>query len=218
MTPELVIFDCDGVLVDSEGPSNEVTVQNLARYGLNLTTAQGMELFMGLSMSHMRQKIIDMGADLPHDWIDEIYRETYTRLRLGVDPIPSVIDILDQLDAVKIPYCVVSNGSEEKMGITLGQNKLLERFEGNLFSAHNLGVAKPDPALFLTALERFNIAPDRAVVIEDSPSGAEGARRAGIPCYGFAPHDDGRSLTTKGAIVFHAIPELESLLNLKPKA
>jgi len=214
VTPDLVIFDCDGVLVDSEGPSNDVTVKNLARYGLTLSVDEGMALFMGLSMTAMRQKIIDMGTDLPESWIDELYQETYARLRRGVDPIPGVVDILDHLDATDILYCVVSNGSEEKMGITLGQNGLLDRFNGAIFSAHSLGVSKPDPALFHSALDKFHIAPDRAVVIEDSPSGVIGAVRAEIPCYGFAPHDDGQALVAAGAAVFHEMKELTGLLDL----
>jgi len=180
MPPELVIFDCDGVLVNSEDIANEVMANNLARYGLSLTLEQCMDLFVGGTMMMVKAKAQNLGAQLPQGWINEVYDETYARLRQGVPVIKGIPEILDALDAASIAYCVASNGSEEKMAITLGQNGLLARFEKFMFSAHSLGTAKPDPQMFLHAARSFNITPAACIVIEDSTSGAKAARRANI--------------------------------------
>ncbi len=212
--PDLVIFDCDGVLVDSEPPSNRAAVESLARYGLTLSYDECMRLFVGKSMPDMARIATEMGARLPDNWIEELYAETFALLRQGVPLIAGVVDVLDRLEAENIPYCVASNGSDEKMKITLGQNGLWERFSDRMFSAHRLGVSKPDPALFLAAVVHFNVEPSHCVVIEDSPSGAEGARRAGIRCLGHAQHDDGSSLRAEGAEVFTKMAEVPNLLGL----
>lgn len=147
-TPKLVIFDCDGVLVDSETLSNQVLADNLARYGLHLSLAECMDLFVGGTMAEVRQKAIARGADLPADWVAEVYEETYARLRQGVSLVPGVSDLLALLQERGIAFCVASNGSEDKMRITLGQNGLWELFHPHaMFSAHTLKTGKPDPDL-----------------------------------------------------------------------
>ena len=214
MAPELVIFDCDGVLVDSEVAANTVLVDNLKQYNLSLTLSQCMDLFVGGTMAGVEKEAKNLGARLPANWIDEIYHETYTRLKQGVPAINGVVAILDRLDAKNIPFCVASNGSEEKMGITLGQTGLLPRFENNMFSAHTLGTAKPDPKMFLYAANAYNKVPASCAVIEDSPSGAKAARRAAMKCFGYAPHNDGRKLAKEGAEVFQHMAELTRLLTI----
>lgn len=213
MTPDLVIFDCDGVLVDSEPVSNRLLVENLARHNLRLSLDQAMALFVGGTMAGVRDKARAMGAVLPEDWVDEIYAETYTRLRQGVDAIPGVACVLDALDAAGVPYCVGSNGSDQKMAITLGGTGLLPRFAGRLFSAHAYGVAKPDPDLFLIAARALGVPPARAVVIEDSATGALAAKRAGMACFGYAPQG-GAALAEHGAQVFGDMATLPGLLGL----
>lgn len=212
--PDLVIFDCDGVLVDSEPVTNQILVDNLARYGLQITLADCMTLFVGGTMRGVESRAREFGANLPANWIDEIYGEIYARLRQGVLPVRGIEAVLDRLEAANIPYCVASNGSEEKMGITLGATGLARRFEGNRFSAHTLGVAKPDPRLFLIAAEKMGHDPAQAVVIEDSPTGVKAAARANIPCFGYAEHDDGARLAAEGAYLFHDMADLPALLHL----
>ncbi|AHM03805.1 Putative phosphatase YieH [Roseibacterium elongatum DSM 19469] len=214
MTPDLVIFDCDGVLVDSEPLSNRVLVDNLARHGLTLTLDQAMGLFVGGTMAGVGAKARDLGADLPDDWVDRIYAETYARLREGVDPIPGISALLDRLDAAGLPYCVASNGSEEKMAITLGATGLAPRFEGRRYSAHTLGTAKPDPALFQHAARACGVAPERCIVVEDSATGAEAARRANMPCLGYAPTGDGARLSAQGARIIRDMAEIAAMLGL----
>jgi len=212
MRHDLVIFDCDGVLVDSEPLSNRVLSDNLARYGLNLTLEDTVSLFLGSTMTGVRDKARALGAHLPDDWVDQVYAETYDRLRAGVPLVAGISDLLAALDARALPYCVASNGSPDKMRITLGQNGLWERFRDRMFSAHVLGTAKPDPLLFQTAAAQFDAT--SPVVIEDSPSGVTAAVRAGMRCLGYVAHGDGANLRALGAEVFHDMAEVPVLLAL----
>lgn len=215
-TPKLIIFDCDGVLVDSEPVSNQVMVDNLARNGLQLTVARSMELFVGSTMARAMDKAIALGADLPEGWIEEVYAETYAALKAGVDLVPGVSDLLALLDQNDIPSCVASNGSEDKMRITLGQNGLWQRFHPNaMFSAHALGVAKPDPGLFLAAASHFGLQARDCLVVEDSATGALAAARAGMRCLGYASEGDGEKLAAEGAEVFRSMSEVPRLIGLE---
>lgn len=214
-TPKLVIFDCDGVLVDSEVVSNEVLVANLARHGLQLTLSECMGHFVGGTMKGVCEKARKMGADLPVDWVSDVYQDIYGRLQQGVPLVSGVSELLAVLDREGIPYCVASNGSEDKMRITLGHNGLWERFHPNaMFSAHTLGVAKPEPGLFLAAASHFDIQARDCLVVEDSATGATAASRAGMRCLGYAPEGDGARLAEQGAEVFSAMAMVPALIGL----
>lgn len=209
---DLVIFDCDGVLVDSETISNQVMVDNLAGYGLNLSLQNCMSMFVGGTMSGVRDTARKMGADLPDDWTEQIYAQIYDVLRAGVPVIPGIPELLIHLDERGIPFCVASNGRREKMQITLGQNGLWDRFQGAIFSAHEVGSAKPEPGLFQTAAQHFGA--KSPVVIEDSVSGVTAAARAQMRCLGYAAHDDGPQLAALGAEVFCDMGQVPQLLGL----
>jgi HAD superfamily hydrolase (TIGR01509 family) len=212
--PALIIFDCDGVLVDSEPITNAFLLQDLARYGLHLSMADCDRLFVGGTMQGASEVARSMGADLPDDWVDDYYRRVYAHLGKGVPLVKGVRDVLVRIDARQIQHCVVSNGSEEKMRITLGQNGLWDRFQGAMFSAHAHGTAKPDPELLLIASRQFSVAPQDCVVIDDSPSGCQGAANAGMPCIGFAEHTDPGRLSATGATVIRSMAELPPLIGL----
>ncbi|CUK07551.1 6-phosphogluconate phosphatase [Ruegeria denitrificans] len=209
---DLVIFDCDGVLVDSEPLSNQVLVDNLGRYGLNLTLEDSIAFFLGGTMTGVRDKARALGANLPDDWVDEVYAETYDRLRQGVDLVRGIPELLTALDSKGIPFCVASNGSPDKMKITLGQNGLWERFSEAMYSAHVLGTAKPDPVMFQTAADQFGAT--APVVIEDSQNGVMAAKRAGMRCLAYAPHGQGDKLAEFGAEVFIDMAEVPTLLGI----
>jgi HAD superfamily hydrolase (TIGR01509 family) len=209
---DLVIFDCDGVLVDSEIVANTVIAENLSRHGLRLSVAESMATFMGGSMVHVRDTARAMGADLPEDWIAMIYAEMYAALRRGVEVIAGIPVLLDRLEAAGIPYCVASNGSDEKMDITLGGTGLAPRFAGRRYSAHALGVAKPDPGLFLIAAQSAGVPPDRCLVVEDSNSGAMAARRAGMACLGYVPEGHPDLLSAEGATIIRHMDEVAAHL------
>ena len=129
--------------------------------------------------------------------------------------MPGVPQLLARLDASGIPVCVASNGSEDKMRITLGQNGLWERFHPHaMFSAHSLGVAKPEPGLFLAAASHFGVQARDCLVIEDSSSGVTAAVRAGMRCLGYAPCGGGKKLAALGAEVFTGMAEVPTLLSI----
>jgi len=207
----LVIFDCDGVLVDSEIIGNTIMAQSLSAHGLVINLQECMDLFVGMTMAGVKDKATKLGANFPEDWVARLYKELYARLRQGCPLIDGVVDVLDALDAAGIPYCVASNGSREKMGITLGQHGLLERFGTRIYSAQELGTAKPDPTLFLHAAQ--GCAPARCVVIEDSLAGVLGAKAANMRCFGYAP-ETGEELQNEGAVLFARMAALPALLGL----
>lgn len=213
--PDLVIFDCDGVLVDSERIFNAVLAEDLSSRGLTLSTEVSLPTFAGLAMSAVAEKATKMGADLPDDWIAGVYEKAYASLRKGVPLIPGILEVLARLDAAGVPACVASNGREEKMKITLTPHGLWDRFHPDaMFSAHTLKVAKPDPGLFLAAAAHFNVQARHCVVVEDSATGARAASRAGMQCFGYAAHDKGETLIAEGAEVFHDMADLPRRLGL----
>ena len=213
--PRAVIFDCDGVLVDSEAAAFDLLRVDLARYGQPMTTAEGEAQFIGGTVRGLWLRARGMGARLPDDWVDDFYERLYARLAEGTALIPGIETVLDALDAAGIPYAVGSNGSDQKMQVTLGQHPgVLARLRGRLFSGQTLGAPKPAPDVYLHAARALGQPPEACVVIEDSPTGARAARAAGMRCMGYAAHGDGRALASEGAQVFHAMADLAALLGL----
>lgn len=212
--PDLVIFDCDGVLVDSEPITSEIIADELARHGLPIGVDRVESLFVGGTIAGLCQQARSMGADLPVDWVNHVYGRIYSRLRQGVPIIKGVSAVLDQLDDLNIPYCVGSNGSDEKMQITLGQTGLLERLNDRLFSAQTLGMPKPDPALYLHAAAQFGVAPAACVVVDDSATGCTAGVRAGMRTIGFTEATSPARLTAVGAEIIGSMAELPAKLGL----
>lgn len=213
--PALVIFDCDGVLVDSEPPTIRVMVESFARHGLTLTEEDCARLFVGGTMAGAGVTAQQMGADLPADWVVRIYEDIFAELKRGVPLIAGIMGVLDTLDAAGIPYCVGSNGSEPKMEVTLSQHPALyDRLRGRIFSAYTHGTSKPEPELFLIAARHYGIDPQDCAVIDDSPTGCIAARRAGMRGMGYAEFGDGARLAAEGAQVFHHMADLPGLLGL----
>ncbi len=206
--PELVIFDCDGVLVDSEIIGNTIMAKSLSRHGLVVTLEECMALFVGATMAGVKVKAEGLGATLPDDWVAQIYEDIYARLRQDCPLIEGVAGVLDALDTAGVPYCVASNGSREKMGITLGQNGILERFGDRVYSAQELDTAKPAPELFWHAAR--GISHEHCVVIEDSLNGIRGAAAAGMRCFAYTPGGG----EIEGANRFTKMADLPALLGL----
>ncbi|MCR8724857.1 HAD family hydrolase [Frigidibacter sp. ROC022] len=213
--PRAVIFDCDGVLVDSEPVAHELIAESLSRHGLPISVEEVSSSYIGGTMANVAARARDQGATLPEHWVSDIYAELYARLAEGVALIEGILPVLERLDAAAIPYAVGSNGTRQKMAITLGQHpEVMRRVEGRLWSAHDHGTAKPDPGLYLLAAEGLGVAPGDCVVVDDSPSGCTAGVRAGMRTLGFAEHDDGARLREIGAEVFHRMSDLPGLLGL----
>ena len=215
MTPRAVIFDCDGVLVDSEPAAFDLLAEDLAAHGLVLPRAEMERIFIGGTIAGVHAKARSLGARLPDGWVAGFYERLYARLAEGTPLVPGVLDLLDALDAAGIPYAVGSNGSDRKMQVTLGQHPgLLDRFRDRLFSGQTLGAPKPAPDLYLHAARALGQPPAACAVIEDSPTGVRAAAAAGIRCFGYAPHGDGAALAAEGATVFQSMADLQHLLGL----
>lgn len=215
MTPKAVIFDCDGVIVDSEPPLLEFLQKDFARFGLDITLHELETKYVGGTMALVGERARAAGAALPDDWQVEVYPRVFDMLRAGVPLIPGVEAAFDALDAAGIPYAVGSNGPMEKMDVTLGAHpKVFARLKGRIHSAHTYGTAKPEPGLFLIAAEQLGVSPEDCVVIDDSPSGCIAARRAGMRCFGFDPHGDGARLIEEAAEHLSDMHDLPARLGL----
>jgi HAD superfamily hydrolase (TIGR01509 family) len=181
---DLVIFDCDGVLVDSEPLALRVCVELGAELGWPLTEKEIIDRFLGRSERAVRAQIEErLGPEAADRW-ETLYRE---RLNAAIDTELTEVDgISEALDALTLPSCIASSGSHAKMRRTLTRTGLYERFAGRIFSASEVERGKPAPDLFLHAASRLGVAPERCAVVEDSQYGVRAARAAGMRCFAYA--------------------------------
>jgi len=215
MTPKAVLFDCDGVLVDSEPITNALLAEDLTAHGLPVTPHQCIALFVGGTIASVADQARARGARLPGDWVTGFYARMFARLAAGCPAIPGAEAAVTRLAAAGLGLAVGSNGPLRKMEITLGQHPGLRApFGGHVWSAPALGRPKPDPQVWLHAAERLGVAPADCVVIEDSATGARAARAAGIRCLGYAPEGDGAALGAAGARLFRDMAALPRMLGL----
>jgi HAD superfamily hydrolase (TIGR01509 family) len=204
MPPELIIFDCDGVLIDSEAVASSVISQNLTKLGWPLTTEQSMDLFLGMSIQDMQPMIERrMGRKLPETWRLDLAAEIVMALGTEAKIIPGAREVLEGVNVLGIPWRVASNSSDEEMAVKFDRTGLTALTAGRTHSAGTViaqgGRPKPAPDVFLAAANAANISPVNCIVIEDSTLGVTGAVAAGMTCYGFSPHNDGAHLTAAGA-------------------
>lgn len=178
-----VIFDCDGVLVDSEPTSNRILARMLTGLGLPMTQEQSMATFMGRSWASNLEIIAERLGAAPPDDFTERYRGERNTALADVQPVPGILEAIERID---LPMCVASSGDHPKMRITLGAVGLLDRFEGKIFSAVDLdGRGKPAPDLFLWAAREMGFDPATTAVVEDSGPGVEAGVAAGMQVFGY---------------------------------
>jgi HAD superfamily hydrolase (TIGR01509 family) len=209
---ELVLFDCDGVLVDSEHIAVRVEAQFLTELGWPLSEADVVERFMGRSDQFMDDAITaELGDRLPADWREQFHRRYRAAWAAELKPVDGVLEALDQ---ITVPTCVASSGSHDKLAFTLGHTGLYQRFEGRIFSGYEVANAKPAPDLFLHAAARMGADPAACAVVEDSRFGVQAARAAGMQAFGYAggltPTD---RLEGPDTVVFDDMRELPRLLS-----
>ena len=208
---ELVIFDCDGVLIDSERIAVRTDVQVLATLGWIMTEAECIERFVGLSDRSIKAAIeAHLGIALADDWdkkFQSLYRDAFTS---ELTPVPGIVEALDR---ITLPTCVASSSSHDKLRFTLGLTGLYERFAGRIFSAYDVARGKPAPDLFLHAASRMGVEPAACAVVEDSRYGVQAARAAGMRAFGFAGGLTPASwLEGPGTVVFSEMRQLPTLL------
>lgn len=208
--PEAVIFDCDGVLVDSERIANQVLAELLTEAGLPTTRDESMGLYMGRTMAACRALAEQRhGGPLPEALFEEDYYERcFAAFARELRPVPGIESALAALEHAPIPYCVASSGPPKKIRTTLGHTGLLPRFEGRITSAVEVAHGKPAPDVFLLAAERLGAPPAACCVVEDSVLGVRAARAAGMRVLGFARDVAAEALAAAGAEPFRDMREL----------
>jgi HAD superfamily hydrolase (TIGR01509 family) len=207
-----VIFDCDGVLVDSEPIANRELAQALSEIGLATTPESSMRDYMGRSWAACVEIFSErLGRPLPPGFESDFWERLEAAFHRELEPVPGIHDALARIPT---PICVASSGRIDKMRITLGKTGLWERFEGRIFSAADVPRAKPFPDLFLHAAARMGAAPGDCAVVEDSPRGVEAGVAAGMRVLGFAARSDAAALAASGAEVFRDMRELPDRLGL----
>jgi HAD superfamily hydrolase (TIGR01509 family) len=207
----LVIFDCDGVLVDSERLSHTVLQQMLAESGVELSFEDTVLRFMGASIPTCMATVSELlGDSLPPDFFARFAHRTRTAFEESLTAVPGVEQVLASMTT---QYCVASNGDHAKVRFTLSRTGLLGRFEGRIFTAEDVAHPKPAPDLFLHAATMLLADPARTTVVEDTPTGIAAAKAAGMKAIGFAAMTPASRLQTAGAdAIAITMPEVQSLL------
>ncbi len=209
---DLVIFDCDGVVVDSERILHEVFGEFIRSLGADLPEHEMRERFLGRTLADVvaiTERLT--GRAIPAAALDRYKEERDRVLREHVQPIPGIRELLESLD---IPYCIASSGDHAKMRATLGATGLMPLFAGKLFSATEVARGKPAPDVFLYAAAQMGALPNRTAVIEDSVNGILAAVAAGMTAFGFADSFPAEELSAAGAhAVFSRMRDLPALLD-----
>ncbi len=212
----LIIFDCDGVLVDTEPPANRLLAEIITGEGLSLTAGYCHKHYAGHTMADIQADVEKkLGRPLPPDWPDMVRTRTRDLFRReGVRPIAHVRGQILWLQAHSIAYCVASSGLIEKMRLTLGLAGLLPLVEDVLFSASMVARGKPAPDVFLHAARQMGVEPEGCTVVEDSLPGIMAGQAAGmrVLAYGGGAHADVPALAQSGAELFTDMRDLPGLL------
>jgi HAD superfamily hydrolase (TIGR01509 family) len=212
----LVIFDCDGVLVDSEPLANASLSRALKAQGLDWSVEETMRRLMGLSLKSCFEIVeAELGRKLPADFLDTMQAVTYQSFRdAPLQPVAGVKQAVMAVQAAGIATCVASSGSPDKMRFTLGLTGLWELFDGRIFSSSQVPRGKPFPDLFLHAAIAMNEQPFDCVVVEDSVPGVRAAKSAGMRVFGYigAPYSDRDRMGAAGAFLFDDMKKLPELV------
>ncbi len=211
---DLIIFDCDGVLVDSEPIGNRLIADALTEAGLPISADNALDQFLGGKLTLIKEEVEKkLNKTLSENWVENIYEKQFAEFRKKLLKIPGIDEVLDFIESTGTPICVGSNGPPNKMEVSLGVTGLIDKFRGRIFSADHVGAAKPAPDLYLFCARQMGVIPSRCLVIEDSPRGAMAGVSAGMTVYGYAGGTDADKLTEAGcSAVFENMKDLIGLL------
>ncbi len=212
----LVIFDCDGVLVDSEVISNDVLARRLTAEGLPTSLAQARRDYQGLLLSEVVQRAsIRLGRPLGDAWLDGYERERADAFRASLQAVAGAAEAVRRIGAAGIGVCVASQGKLAKTRLSLAITGLAPLFEAEaVFSAEDVPRGKPHPDLFLHAAATMGAPPAACAVVEDTPSGVTAASAAGMRVLGYAADSDAAALRAAGAEILDAMAELPARLGV----
>ena len=219
MATQLVIFDSDGVLVDSEPIASRVLAEALTDLGFATSSRDAIDRYTGISLKAVLAKIeAEWGRRLPADFVVTLGQRDVAAFQAELQPMSGILEALEALDQVNVAKCVASSGTLAKLRVTLGVSGLIRYFEPHIFSAEMVESGKPAPDLFLYAARYMGVRPDACIVIEDSVPGVEAAQAAGMRSFGFiggghAPPGHGVALRKAGAaLVFAQMTDLPGLI------
>ncbi|PNG16263.1 HAD family hydrolase [Streptomyces cahuitamycinicus] len=209
----LVIFDNDGVLVDSEPISNRLLAAYLTELGYPTSYEESIRDYMGSAMHRIHEIVLQRtGQRLPESFDDVFHARVFAAFEQELVAVAGASGVLEKLAADAVPYCVASSGSHERIRVghrTTGLDRWFD--EGRIFSSQDVGRGKPAPDLFLYAAERMGVSPERCVVVEDSPLGVQAAIAAGMDVYGFTAMTPAEKLAGASGL-FSDMEELADLL------
>lgn len=213
----MVIFDCDGVLIDSETISNRVVAQALTELGWQMTTAEAEHRFIGLSFHDMRPLVeARIGRTLGDPWVEQLVARVVTAMEQEVELVPGAREALDATTALGLPWRIASNSSHAEMDAKFGRNDLTALVAGRTHSGHDIvqagGRGKPAPDVYLNAAAAEGIDPAACLAIEDSVPGIMAAVAAGMDCLGLGPASRDDDLRAAGATPFRSMRDLPALL------
>ena len=209
----LVIFDCDGVLVDSEGPSNRLVAAEITALGWPMTGEESQALFVGRRLSDI-PPIVEpkIGHPVPPGWIDDMRAKLISMLADEVEAMPGAHGALQVVTALGLPFRIASNSSHAEMAVKFERTGMDHLVAGLLHSARDVARGKPAPDVFLAAAKAAGVPSEACLVIEDSVPGAMAARAAGMACVGLAPYGDDPALRAVGAVLIRSFEELPAIL------
>ncbi len=217
---ELVIFDCDGVLVDSEPISGAVLAGALSASGLPTSPTEAFHEYKGLLLSEVIARAeVRLGAPLAPGFGEAFERDRLLEFKRSLEPIPEAAATIQAVRAAGVPVCVASQGKPEKTELTLTLTGLRPLFGAEaLFSAYSVPRGKPHPDLFLHAARVMGVAPDRSVVVEDTAIGVTAAVAAGMRAFGYAADGADQALRAAGAEPIRSLAQLPALIGIAPCA
>ena len=208
-----IIFDCDGVLVDSEIIGNQILISMAKDFGLEMTIETAIQKFNGRSLKdsfNLIEKLIH--RKLPENFEAEYRKLTFEAFKNELKPINGVEKFIENLN---ISFCVASSGPTEKIVLNLTTTKLIKKFENKIFSSYQINSWKPEPEIFLFAAKEMGFKVNECIVIEDSKAGIISAKKGGFKVYGLANKHNEKELKEEGAIIFYTFAELENILKTK---
>lgn len=207
-----VIFDCDGVLVDSEVLGIKILLAMTAEYGVEMELEQAVKELSGRRLKEVLKVLQTQAqAAFPADLEQQFRAKSYEIFQKEVLPVEGIQEVLE---ALPVPFCVASSGPVEKICLNLTHTGLIRYFEKRIFSAYEINSWKPDPGIFLHAARQMGFTPEECVVVEDSLAGIQAAKAGGFRVLGYANGHKACDLEAAGATVFHHMRELPALLAL----
>ncbi len=211
MKYKCIIFDCDGILVDSEGISDDVLIEMASEIGVDISVDYIKQHFAGRSLKYIFQALVDrIEGNLPSGFEQDYRTRTFNRFKTDLQPIKGIHKLLNQ---IHIPICVASSGPPLKIELNLTTTKLIDQFKGCIYSSYDIGVWKPNPDIFLYAAKNMGFKPNECAVIEDSLAGVKAGVSGGFDVYGLVTEENKKQFIEEGAFVFNGMDELYALLS-----